>query len=93
MLIHEDRLLPADPDTRAIARRLYDEVRDLPIIAPHGHTEPRWYAEDEPFPDPSQLMIVGPSIAHASSRPRPPANSPPPARVRPPSSNPRRFPP
>ena len=58
MLIHEDRLLPADPDTRAIARRLYDEVRELPIIAPHGHTEPRWYAEDAPFPDPAQLMIV-----------------------------------
>ncbi len=58
MLIHEDRLLPADPATRAVARRLYDEVRDLPIIAPHGHTEPRWYAEDEPFPDPAQLLIV-----------------------------------
>ena len=58
MLIHENRLLPADPATRAVAKRLFDQVRDLPIIAPHGHTEPRWYAENEAFPDPAQLLIV-----------------------------------
>ena len=58
MLIHEDRLLPADPATRAVAKRLFGQVRDLPIIAPHGHTDPRWYAENEPFPDPAQLLIV-----------------------------------
>ena len=58
MLIHEDRLLPADPATRAVARRLYGEVRDLPIVSPHGHTDPRWYAEDAPFPDPARLFVV-----------------------------------
>ena len=58
MLIHEDRLFPADPATRAVARRLYDDVRDLPIVSPHGHTDPRWYAENEPFPDPAQLFVV-----------------------------------
>ena len=34
MLVHEDRLFPADPATRAVARRLYDSVRDLPIVSP-----------------------------------------------------------
>ena len=34
------------------------QVRDLPIISPHGHTEPRWYAENLPFPDPAQLFVV-----------------------------------
>ncbi|HEX2135391.1 MAG TPA: glucuronate isomerase [Microvirga sp.] len=58
MLIHEDRLFPADPSTRAIARRLYAEVRDLPIVSPHGHTDPRWYAEDRPFADPARLFVV-----------------------------------
>lgn len=58
MLIHEDRLFPADPSTRGVARRLYGEVRDLPIISPHGHTDPRWYAENEPFPDPARLFVV-----------------------------------
>ncbi|HET6531440.1 MAG TPA: hypothetical protein VFH03_12650 [Actinoplanes sp.] len=28
--LHPDRLLPADPGTRTIARRLYDHVRELP---------------------------------------------------------------
>jgi glucuronate isomerase len=58
MLIHEDRLFPADPATRAVARRLYQPIRDLPIVSPHGHTDPRWYAENEPFPDPARLFVV-----------------------------------
>jgi glucuronate isomerase len=57
-LIHQDRLFPADPSTRAVARRLYDRVCELPIVSPHGHTDPRWYAEDRPFPDPSRLFVV-----------------------------------
>ncbi len=58
MIIHEDRLFPADPATRAVARRLYEPIRHLPIISPHGHTDPRWYAENAPFPDPAQLFVV-----------------------------------
>jgi len=58
VLISDDRLLPADPATRAIARRLYEAVRHLPIISPHGHTDPRWFAEDQRFPDPAQLLVV-----------------------------------
>src|SRR4029079_17889340 len=42
----------------AVARRLYDSAKDLPIVSPHGHTDPRWYAENEPFPDPAQLLVV-----------------------------------
>ncbi|MGL4812614.1 MAG: glucuronate isomerase [Beijerinckiaceae bacterium] len=57
MALHPDRLFPADADTRAVARRLYAHVRDLPIISPHGHTEPRWYARDERFPDPAALFV------------------------------------
>jgi glucuronate isomerase len=58
MLIHEDRLFPVDPETRAVARRLYEKVRDLPIVSPHGHTDPRWFADDEPFPDPATLFVI-----------------------------------
>ena len=58
MLLHPDRLFPADPATRAVARRLYDHVAGLPLISPHGHTDPRWYAENQPFPDPAQLLVV-----------------------------------
>jgi glucuronate isomerase len=57
-ILNEDRLFPAEPNTRSIARRLYSTIRLLPIISPHGHTNPRWFAENEPFPDPAQLFVV-----------------------------------
>jgi glucuronate isomerase len=56
--LHEDRLFPSDPAQRAIARRLYAEVRDLPIISPHGHTNPQWFADNVPFSDPARLFII-----------------------------------
>ncbi len=63
-LLHEDRLFPADPGTRAIARRLYATVRDLPIISPHGHTQAGWFAKNEPFPDPAKLFIQPDHYVH-----------------------------
>lgn len=57
-LLSEDRLFPADPSARAIARSLYAEVKNLPIVSPHGHTDPRWFAENENFADPAQLIVV-----------------------------------
>src|SRR6185436_15373276 len=57
-VLHEHRLFPPDPTERRIAARLYAEVRDLPIVSPHGHTDPRWYAEDAPFPDPARLFVT-----------------------------------
>jgi glucuronate isomerase len=56
--LHPDRLFPAEPRTRDIARGLYEGVKALPIISPHGHTDPAWFALNEPFPDPAQLLIV-----------------------------------
>lgn len=58
LLLHEDRLFPPDPAVRAVARRLYAEVRDLPIVSPHGHTDPRWFADNAPFPDPASFLVV-----------------------------------
>lgn len=57
MLIHEDRLFPADPATRKIARALYAHVAKLPLISPHGHTQASWFAKNEPFPDPATLFV------------------------------------
>ena len=57
-LIDQDLLFPAEERARSIARSLYAGVKDLPIVSPHGHTDPRWYALNEPFPDPAQLLIV-----------------------------------
>ena len=57
-ILNEDRLFPSESTTRSIARRLYSSIRGLPIISPHGHTNPRWFSENEPFPDPAQLFVV-----------------------------------
>src|SRR5215475_2450036 len=56
-LLHYSRLFPADPETRSVARRLYAEIRDLPIVSPHGHTQAAWFAHNEPFPDPAKLFV------------------------------------
>ncbi len=55
--LHPDRLFPANPDTRTIARRLYGEVENLPILSPHGHTDPAWFAGNAPFANPAALFI------------------------------------
>jgi len=57
-MLHPDRLFSADPVERDIARRLYDRVRTLPIVSPHGHTDPEWFALNQPFPDPATLFIT-----------------------------------
>lgn len=57
-LLDPDRLFPADSATRALARELHKTTAKLPIISPHGHTDPRWFAENQPFPDPAQLFVV-----------------------------------
>lgn len=51
------RLFSSDPAARAVAAKLYETVCDLPIISPHGHTDPAWFAKDEPFPNPAALFI------------------------------------
>lgn len=57
-LLDEDRLFPVEPRTRGLARDIYRTVRDLPIVSPHGHTDPAWFALNEPFPDPAELFVV-----------------------------------
>ncbi|QJQ32596.1 glucuronate isomerase [Sphingomonas lacunae] len=52
-----DRLLPVDSVTRSIARELYREVADLPIISPHGHTDPQWFADNAPFGNATELLL------------------------------------
>jgi glucuronate isomerase len=55
--LNPDRLFPANENVRAIARRLYDAVKALPIISPHGHTDPSWFADNEPFANPAALFV------------------------------------
>src|SRR3954462_9669807 len=55
---HPDRLLPAEPGVRDVARWLYEAVRELPILSPHGHVDARILADDVPFADPASLFVT-----------------------------------
>src|ERR1700753_794034 len=55
--LHPDRFFPADSGTRAIARALFARVESLPILSPHGHTDPKWFATDAPFEDATSLFL------------------------------------
>lgn len=57
-LLHPDRLFPSDSKTRDVARELYATVKDAPIISPHGHTDPGWFADNVSFGDPVSLLIT-----------------------------------
>ncbi len=57
--LHPERLFPAEPNVRAIAKDLFVEVERLPIVSPHGHCDARWWADDEPFTDPASLLVTG----------------------------------
>ncbi len=56
--LHPDRLFPADPAVRALTRELYTSVCDLPIISPHGHTDPAWFAKNESFGNATEFLLV-----------------------------------
>lgn len=56
--LNPDRLLPPEQPTRDIARTLYESVKDLPIISPHGHVPISWFAEEQHFSDPTSLFIT-----------------------------------
>jgi glucuronate isomerase len=52
------RALPFPGEQRSIAWEIYGETKDLPLICMHGHVEPEVFADDLPFADPAQLLIV-----------------------------------
>ena len=56
--LHPDRLFPASEPAQSIARELYPEVRDLPLVCPHGHTDPAWFAQNGRFSDPAALFLT-----------------------------------
>src|ERR1043166_9891880 len=56
--LHPDRLLPADRATCAVARELYGRIARLPIVSPHGHTGPAWFAANQPFGNATELLLI-----------------------------------
>ena len=58
LVLHEDRFFDPDPSIRRAARVIYEDVRDLPLVCPHGHVDPGLLAGNAPFPEPTALLII-----------------------------------
>lgn len=56
--LNKNRFFDPDLSIRKIARVLYEGIKDLPIVSPHGHVDPRLFAENQPFPDPTELILI-----------------------------------
>lgn len=56
-ILHPDRLFSSCPKQRDLARELYQQVAALPIVSPHGHTDPRWFAQNTPFANATELLL------------------------------------
>ncbi|MGA7720559.1 MAG: glucuronate isomerase [Ignavibacteriaceae bacterium] len=56
--LNEHRFFDPDKTVRELAYELYLRVKDLPIISPHGHVDPKLLAENKPFPDPTELILI-----------------------------------
>ncbi len=55
----EDRYLGPDAKQKEIALRLYSLVAKLPLVCPHGHVDPRLFADpDYSFGSPADLLII-----------------------------------
>ena len=57
LVLHPDRLFSSDENIRKVARALYQTVKDLPIISPHGHTDPSWFSQNQAFENATELLI------------------------------------
>lgn len=52
-----DRLF--DPSRRSVAREIYDSVKDLPLVCPHGHVSPALLADpDASLGSPANLFVI-----------------------------------
>lgn len=58
ILLGEDRMFSSIDCERTIARELYLEVKDLPIISPHGHTDPSWFSSNANFTNATELLLA-----------------------------------
>ena len=57
LVLHPDRLFSSEERVRNVARALYQKVKHLPIISPHGHTDPSWFSQNIAFENATELLI------------------------------------
>lgn len=59
LMLPEDRYFNSEPRHKEMALQLYAGVKDLPLICPHGHVDPRMFADrNYSFGSPADLFII-----------------------------------
>jgi len=59
LFLPDDRYFDPNPRRKEIAQHLYAAAADLPLVCPHGHVDPRMFAdEDYSFGTPVDLLII-----------------------------------
>lgn len=55
----DDRYFGPDPEQKETAIHLHNQVKDLPLICPHGHVDPRVFSDPNySFGSPADLLII-----------------------------------
>ncbi|NPV56727.1 MAG: glucuronate isomerase [Anaerolineae bacterium] len=55
-----ERFFGPESRQKATAMRLYQGIADLPLVCPHGHVDPAWFARgDAGFGDPAAFFVTG----------------------------------
>lgn len=58
-MLHPDRYFDPDPAQMQMARALYQPIATLPLLCPHGHVDPRVFADPAySFGTPTDLFII-----------------------------------
>jgi len=58
-MLSPDRFFNPEPTHRKLAWQLYDSVAGFPIVSPHGHVDPRLFADPHAtFGTPAELFII-----------------------------------
>lgn len=55
--LHPERYFSASNELRRLSSRLFEQIRTLPIISPHGHADPKWFVRSEPLGDPTFALV------------------------------------
>jgi len=56
--LNPNRYFDPDPTIRKIACQLYEGVKDLSYICPHGHVDPKLFSRNEAFNNPTELILI-----------------------------------
>jgi glucuronate isomerase len=59
ILLPQDRYFSSEPGQREVALGLYNLVAKCPLVCPHGHVDPRMFADpDYSFGTPTNLLLI-----------------------------------